>query len=92
MINYQVLKRKAVSRRDIELSCTQTNKQINRQKTSFTFADPLASLIAQPTTIDADVTTVDAGISHQKTLFTNKLDDFKLKYSNGSVLGASIID
>ena len=31
MINYQVLKRKAVSRRVLELSCTQTNRQKNKQ-------------------------------------------------------------
>ena len=31
MINYQVLKRKAVSRRVLELSCTQTDKQTNKQ-------------------------------------------------------------
>ena len=39
MINYQVLKHKAVSRRVLELSCTQTD----RQTTRFTSADPLAS-------------------------------------------------
>ena len=39
MSNYKVLKRKAVSRRVLELSCTQTDNE---------FADPLASLIAQP--------------------------------------------
>ena len=48
MINFQVLKRKAASRRVLELSCTQTNRQTDKQTTIFTFADPLASLIAQP--------------------------------------------
>ena len=52
MVNYQVLKRNAVSQRVRELSCSQTDKQTdrqtNKQTTRFTFADPLASLIAQP--------------------------------------------
>ena len=47
MINRRVLKRVAVSQRVLELSCTQTHKQTFR----FTSADPLASLIAQPTSV-----------------------------------------
>ena len=46
MIKYQVSKRVAVSRRVLKVSCSQTDKQTDR--TCFTFADPLASLIAQP--------------------------------------------
>ena len=65
MINRQVLKRKTLSQRVRELSCSQPKKQAarqtdiqtNKQAACFTLSNPLASLITQPINMTASLIT-----------------------------------